>query len=40
MGPFHTPWGTFSAWILSALCIIFSIIWAKWIYKGDRDDNE
>jgi len=40
MGPFHTPWLTFSAWIVALVCVIFSIIWAVWIFKVDEDTNE
>lgn len=39
MGPFDTPWLTFCAWIVALGCIVFSIVWAIWIYKpGDGDE--
>lgn len=39
MGPFHTPWLTFFSWIVAACCIIFSIVWAVWIFKPKDDDE-
>ncbi len=28
MGPFNTPWSTFSAWIVTGATIVASIVWA------------
>lgn len=39
MGPFNTPWLTFLAWIVAIGCVLFSIVWAIWIFKpGDGDE--
>jgi hypothetical protein len=39
MGPFHTPWLTFFAWVVALACVVFSVVWAIWIYKpGDKDE--
>jgi len=40
MGPFYTPWLTFLAWIVAIGCVLFSIIWALWIFKPKEDDDE
>jgi len=40
MGPFHTPWLTFLSWIVALACIIFSIIWAIWIFKPEENGDE
>jgi len=40
MGPFHTPWLTFFAWVVALVCIIFSIIWALWLFNPKEDDDE
>lgn len=39
MGPFHMPWLTFSAWIVALGSVVFSIIWAIWIFKPEDDDE-
>jgi hypothetical protein len=40
MGPFKTPWLTFLAWLVAIGCVVFSIVWALWIFKPKEDDDE
>ena len=40
MGPFEYPWLTFLAWIVALGCIVFSIIWALFLYKPKDDGDE
>lgn len=40
MGPFNTPWLTFLAWLVAGACVVFSIIWAIWLYKPQENDDE
>jgi len=40
MGPFHTPWLTFFAWIVALASVVFSIIWALFLFKPKGDNNE
>lgn len=36
MGPFHTPWLTFTALIVTFASVVFSIIWA--IISSKKDE--
>lgn len=39
MGPFGTPWLTFSAWIVIGCSILLSILWAARSARGEKDDR-
>jgi hypothetical protein len=40
MGPLNTPWFTFCAWCVALGCVIFSIVWAFFIYRPSEDGDE
>ncbi len=37
MGPFHTPWLTFAAWIVTGMSIVLAVAWAM---RSDREDRD